>query len=256
MNNVFVVALVAAVMGFGGAWVFSQTQGQGAGASSADGTGDAALLGEQIADLQRELRDLKNPPATLGANAPAGLAASAPDQDAVVEAVLAKVDARVDERVATKMGEMASTDEEPMAGMRMPRRGRKRMNLADAAKELELSGNEEDELRRIYDESMNRFMKLAAGPDGDIEDVKRDLESMRKDPAGARGMMMKYVPNMMKNIGEVMAISSEREAAVVKAVGPEKAKRLNSEFDIVEANPMGRSFRVGASMESEMPRGR
>ena len=258
MNNVFVVAVVAALAGFGGAWAFGQMGDSAGSDGDVAGAGDADLLREQVADLKREIELLKNPPATLGADAPVGVRTASGDQAAVVEAVLEKLDERVDARVATKMQELAASDDAQPARRGPWGRGssRKRVSLEDAARELELSAAEEDELRRIYDESMNRFMKLAAGPDGDVEDVKRDLEEMKKNPAGARGMMMKYVPNMMKNIGEVMTISTERQAAVEKAIGKDKARRLNSEFDVIEANPMGQTFRVGASMGSEMPSGR
>lgn len=256
MNNVFVVALVAAFAGFGGAWAFGQVNSGGDAASGAPGTGDADLLREQVTDLKREIELLKNPPATLGADAPEAVRAASSDQAAVVEAVLEKLDERVDARVASRMEEMAASEGESTErrGPWGRGRSRKRLSLEDAARELELSAAEEDELRRIYDESMNRFMKLAAGPEGNVEDVKRDLETMRKNPAAGRGLMMKYVPNMMKNLPEVLAISTEREAAVAKAIGEDKARRLTSEFDVIEANPIGGGFRM--NMSTEMPSGR
>ena len=172
-----------------------------------------------------------------------------------MEAVLAKLDERVDERVKTRFEELAS--EGGSEGERSGRRGnrRKRVNLEDAARELELSAAEEDELRRIYKDSMDRMLKLAAGEDGDVEAVKRDLEEARKNPMAGRGLMMKYLPKIMNNMGEMLSITTEREAAVVKAVGPEKARRLNSEFDVIEANPIGGGFRIGASVEGGMPGG-
>lgn len=244
MNRIYVMALVAAIAGFGGAWAHGliRDAGRDGGDGATAETGGADLLREQIADLQREVRSLKNPPATLGATA---LMASKRDQDALVEAVLAKVDARVDERVTAQLGDMESKKIGNGSGTRTPRRGRKRLSLADAARELELSGAEEDELRRVFDESMSRFVKLAAGPDGDVETVKRELEAMRKDPVAGRSTMMKYVPNIMKNVGEIMTIAAEREAAVVKAIGADKARRLNSEFNVAEANPMGGAFGGG-----------
>ena len=257
MNNTVIAAIVALVAGFGGAWLFGQVGGSSAATGEAEGTGDADLLREQIADLKRELQAIKNPPETLSASAPAGVRGGA-SEEAVVEAVLAKLDERVDARVEKKFESMAASEDEGVSIRTGSGRrgGRKRVSLEDAARELELSAAEEDELRRIYDESLNKFMKLAAGPDGDVEDVKRDLEQMRKDPASARTLMMKYVPNMMSNIGKVMSISTERQAAVEKAIGVDKARRLNSEFDVIEANPMGGNFRIGASMGADMPRDR
>lgn len=257
MNNILVVAMVAALAGFGGAWLFGAVAEDPAAGGAAAGTGDADLLREQLADLEREIQDLKNPPEALAVSAPAEASVANGERDAVVAAVLEQLDERVDKRVAAKLGELASSEEGASA---RPGRGfgggRKRVSLADAARDLELSAAEEDELRRIYAESMERFLKLAAGPDGDVEDVKRDMEEVRKNPASGRTVMMKYLPNMMKNIGEVMTISTERQAAVEKAIGKDKAGRLQTEYDVIEANPMGGTFRIGASVGGDMPRGR
>ncbi len=257
MNNVFVVALVALIAGAGGAWLFGQVAGGESGAGGVEGSDDASLLREQVADLTREIERLKNPPATLGVDAPAGARAGAASEQAVVDAVLAKLDERVDARVKTRFEELAAEEGTSGEGERRGRRGsrRKRVNLEDAARELELSAAEEDELRRIYKDSMDRMLKLAAGEDGDVEAVKRDLEEARKNPMAGRGLMMKYLPKIMNNMGEMLSITTEREAAVVKAVGPDKARRLNSEFDVIEANPIGGGFRIGASVESEVPGG-
>ncbi len=250
MNNILIAFVVAFAAGFGGAWIFGQTNGDADGAA-AEGTGDSALLAEQIADLKREIQDLRNPPETLRASAAAGTPGSSEAaQAAVVEAVLAKLDERVDGRVTEKFEALASKNE---GGSQRGRRrgGKKRVSLKDAASAIGLSAQEEDEVARIYEDSMNRFMKLAAGPDGDIEDVKRDLANAQKNPMGGRTLMMKYMPNMMKNMGELMTIQADRETAINKAIGPEKARRLNSEFDVKEGNPLGGGFRMEARMESD-----
>ena len=88
-------AVVAALAGFGGAWAFGQMSDGTGGDGDVAGTGDADLLREQVADLTREIELLKNPPATLGADAPAAVRATSGDQAAVVEAVLEKLDERV-----------------------------------------------------------------------------------------------------------------------------------------------------------------
>lgn len=256
MNNVLVMAIVALIAGFGGALIHAQLD-TGSGAGAGTETGDAALLADKVADLERKLAAMDAPGATLRGAAPAPGTGPAASTDEVVEAVLAKMGEQVDERVTSKFEELAKArEDEGGSSPRTRRRGKKRLSLRDAAEEIGLSGSEEDELRRIYDDSMNRFMKLAAGKDGDVEDVKRDLEAAKKNPAAARGLFMKYVPNMMSNMGELMTIQAEREAAVVKAIGPEKAKKLNDEFDVIEANPIGGGgMRFETRMEGDMPGG-
>jgi hypothetical protein len=62
-------------------------------------------------------------------------------------------------------------------------------------------------------------------------------------------MMAKYLPKMLPRIGELMTIRFDQDAAVQAAVGADKAARLDSRFDVVEANPLGamNEMRIEAS---------
>lgn len=166
----------------------------------------------------------------------------------VDEVLQEKVKPYVDTAVQEKWDELqAKKDDDEQPG----RRGRRRMALADVAREVGLSAREEDDLRRIFANAENKLYELFAKPDGDVEQVKRDLEAFKTDPTARPQLMGKYVPKMLKNIGEVMAIEQEKNAAVVEAVGEERAAELSG-YNIEEANPLD----MNAEMRVEARDGR
>ena len=143
--------------------------------------------------------------------------------------------ARIDERLAS-IEEKLGSDAEVSAPKR---RTKKRVSLAEAAAALELSGAQEDELDQIYTRFHDKMYKLAAGPNGDPEEVKREVAAAAKDPTKAMGLMGKYMPNIIGNIGGMMTAQTERQEAIDKLLGPEKAQRLRSDFDVKEDNILG-----------------
>lgn len=138
----------------------------------------------------------------------------------------------------------ASSDE--IAKIARPKQPeKKRVNLADAARDLELTAQQEDELRRVYAASQDKMLRLAAGENGDVEAVRREVDEAARDPKKRPLIMAKYMPRMLPKIGEFIQIQMEQQVAVEAAVGPDKAARIESEFDLIEANPLG----SGGSMQ-------
>jgi hypothetical protein len=133
--------------------------------------------------------------------------------------------------------------------------GKKRLALSDAARELDISAAEEADLRRIYGDAQEKYFKILAGPDGDVEAVRRDVEDARKDPKKAPLLMAKYMPKALPRIGEIIQVSMEQNAAVQAAVGTDKAARLESDFDVIEANPIGGGggLTVGTTIRGPRP---
>ena len=160
-------------------------------------------------------------------------------------ATLALVRKAIGEEMEARMGGTKPIDLDPK--FKVP--GKKRATLSEAARELDLSSSEEAELRRIYADTQEKYLKLIAGPDGDVDAVRRELDEAKKDPKKAPLMMAKYLPKMLPKIGELMTIRFDQDAAVQAAVGPDKAARLDSRFDVVEANPLGamNEMRIEAS---------
>jgi hypothetical protein len=254
MNQTMLALLVGLVAGAGGAFTFHLIQGAGTSGDSglvAAADGSTSSVQQELMAIREELAALRAPTGGLKGRAPRPMTAEGPgsplaaDPEAV-EALLARIDERVGKAVEKKMAEAAEEKPEGSSGRRGGRRGRKRTSLADAARELELSAAQEDELRRIYEDSQNRFFKLMAEPDGDPEDVKREVMEASKTPGGGMKLVGKYMPKMLSKMGDVMAIEADRQAAITKTVGPEKARKLERDYSIEEDDILG--MRGGGGM--------
>jgi hypothetical protein len=117
--------------------------------------------------------------------------------------------------------------------------GRKRMDLAEAAREMGLTADEEHGLRRIYDQSQEQFIKLAAGEGGDVEAVRKDLDEAKRDAKKRPLLFGKYLPKLLPKMGEVIQVRMDQQTQVETLLGAERAQRLERDFDVVEANPLG-----------------
>jgi hypothetical protein len=242
MERWFPALLVGLLGGAGGALaVHLLLPGRGGSESAAETDG---TLATQLARVESAVQALAARGPTLEAAAAKASAADAASQaehvatlrKAVREELATVLDQRLD-KLKEAGGEGAAR-----AGRGGPER--KRATLAEAAPDLGLTRAEEDELRRIYGESQEKMMRLAAGEGGDVEAVRRDVEDAKRDPKKRQPLLFKYMPKMLPNLGEFMQVTMEQEAAVVAAVGQERAERIQREFDLVEANPIG----VGGEM--------
>jgi hypothetical protein len=243
------LALLAGVLGgAAGAVALDLVRGRAdrgpAGAASASdlSAGPWREIDERLARIERSLATPATVPGALagraaerGAEADAALAGAAGvPADPATEAHLRRIEERVEaaaERALAKAGERA----EKPGPAEPPKR---RAPLAEVAAEVGLSRDEEAEIRRIYDETGEKFLKLLADPDGDVEAVKRDLEAASKSDRGRGVIMMKYLPKMLPKLGDVLAVQAERETRIADVLGPERAERYDR-FDVVEGDPFG-----------------
>lgn len=257
MNQTLLALVVGVLAGAGGAFVVHTLQGDASGGASSL---DWAPIQERLDGIEERLEARANPPGTLATREggrsdgeAVGSALLAGESNAALDSLLAKIDDRVGKTVEQKLAEArAEEGEEAFSRRGGRRRGRKRVSLADAARELELTAQQEDELRRIFEDNQRRFFKLMAGPAGDPEEVKREVMDAVKT-GSVQKLMPKYVPKVMSNIGELMAIQADRETAVQKTLGPEKARRFNNDYSVEEDDILGMrggGMRFGAEVRS------
>jgi hypothetical protein len=125
---------------------------------------------------------------------------------------------------------------------------KKRVSLADASRELQLTGAQEDELRRFYAEQTDKYLKLFAEPEGDAESLRRELDAAKDDAAKKAAIATRLIPKMFTKLGDVMALEVEKNARMTKIVGAEKAAKLER-YDVVEEDPwgIGQAFTVGTT---------
>lgn len=244
----WLVALVVGVLGgAGGAlavrMLFADAPTSGAEALTADGS-DARLarMEKTLADLAARGPLLEaaaarpgaaGSPGTLGAAL--GLALTGPEGEAFKKALREELGAALDQHA----GKVRAAGEEASRAAKAKEPAKKRVNLTDASREIGLTAQQEDELRRIYTESQDKMMRLAAGENGDVEAVRRDVEDAKRDPKKRNSVMMKYMPRMLPKMGEFIQIQFDQQTAVQAALGPDKAELLERDFDIIEANPLG-----------------
>ena len=246
MNQAVVAIIIGLAAAAGGVFLMDTLRGEQAGGGA--GPTDLSAIEERLRSIEErlpaagaiggaQLATQGIPPALLDRLEAIERALTAGPGVGGAEAAAAPAGslARIDERLASIEEKLGSE-----GAVAVPkRRTKKRISLAEAAGELELSGQQEDELGQIYSRFHDKMYKFAAGPNGDPEEVKREVAAAAKDPTKAMGLIGKYMPNIMGNIGGMMQAQTERQEAITKLLGPEKAQRLRRDYDIKEDNILG-----------------
>jgi hypothetical protein len=240
----WIVALVVGLLGGAGGALATRAlfpEAPTAQESLAGPGHDARLdrIEKALLDLGARGPILEAAPGGRGAEARApgglGLALTGPEGEAFKKALRDELGAALDQHA----GKVRAAGEEAARAGKAKEPSKKRVSLADASREIGMTAAEEEALRRIYSESQEKMMRLAAGENGDVEAVRRDVEEAKRDPKRRNGVMMKYMPRMLPKIGEFMQIQVDQQTAVQEALGPDKAERLDREYDLIEANPLG-----------------
>src|SRR5262245_28386508 len=242
----FLLPFLAAVLG-GAAGTFAVLR---LDRVTASGAAEATLDARSPDDLRREVADLRKALERSGAVAPAGAppllgrpeaptgasAAGGASSDVLpfsktdLEAAIEKATAAAFERRDERDKEQAEKAKKSAA--------KRRVALAEAARELNLSSSQEDAVRRAYDEATERFLKAMTDPDGDPAALRRELEDARGDKAKKAALTGKYMGKFLTKIGDFMTIGAERDAKIAKAVGNENVGKMQR-YQIEEEDPFG-----------------
>lgn len=245
----FVAALLGSAVGAvaSARWLVPSRSASDAPAADSAATDD---LREQL----REVKALLDRPRELSAPVPnaANRAGAAPDADrAAAGRPSAELEAAIAKAVTAGIEAARKQDASLLAALK-PEPKRK-VTLAEAARELALSSAQEDEIRRAYTESTDRFLKLVAEPDSTPDAVRRELEEAKGDVAKRTGLMVKYMPKMLGKIGDFMSIQMERDARIHKALGRENVPKYEK-LSVLEEDPFGMDgadFSISAGSEDK-----
>lgn len=248
MNNTLLALVIGLAAGVCGALVPGMMRGD---ASTGDGTGVAATtdLGPVLERLDRIEEELAaSRPMLRGTGGNAGsseptltLPKLAAEDEAVLDAILARYDARMREVVGETMDERLG-DIPTIGGASPPFEipSKKEVTLAELSQELELSAYQEDELRRIHEESMEKALELmATDEDGGVETVRRDLEEAKDNPDKAAALVGKYMGRLIPNIGGFMVLEQNHQKKVTELLGEDKAQRLENDYEVTDMDPYG-----------------
>jgi hypothetical protein len=185
---------------------------------------------------------------TLRGTAPDAAGGALALSEAQFDALAARLEARlapaltkgIDASVQKAMaGTDADWEEVPSGPEPAEVHGQKKATLAEAAAELGLTSEEEEAVRRITEESIEGFFKLLAGKDGAIADVKREFEDARRDPKLKAALAEKYMSRAMSDLGGLITLGLKHDRRMKEAIGPEKAARLERDFEVTDLDPYG-----------------
>lgn len=240
----FAIILLASALGAAGGVLVAQA------AQTPTSAVAVAVLPDELEERLKRIEDKlddRPEPLTLRGNpvtpppAPAGFDPGSEQGKALLKAIADTVKSETRSTLAEMQAEEGTTVR------RTPRRPqRKRMALSDVARELELSSSEESALRDHYDRINEKAIKLLAGDEGNVDEVRADLESVKKDPSKRMTVFTKYMPKIFpKKIGEFVQLRTEMSTGVTEAVGKEKADKIRSGYVIEESDPFGMEGRRG-----------
>ncbi len=160
-------------------------------------------------------------PSTLAAD---GAPAGTPPAPGRLPATREELKALVAEATKAALDERAAKEAEELK----KKTEKKRVTLAEAARDLSLTAGEESEIRLAYQEANDKMLKLMAEPEESAEDLRRELTEAKGDKAKQTGLLMKHLPKIFAKIGDFMAIDGMKKARIQRAVGEEKAKALDA----------------------------
>jgi hypothetical protein len=247
----FLIALFAGIVGGAAGALAVHLVAPETEAADAAAAPDAALLRE-VRDRLSAVEDrLARPTPVLGTRAGAdggapsgggevGPLGGAPGGLPSAEAIEA-IAARAAEKALAAHAERAGASAKPEP------EGKKRAPLAEVARDLRLTSAQEDDLRRIYAERIDRYLRIVTEPDGDPEALRRELDEAKDDPGKKMGIAMRMLPKYMAKLPEVMTVEADTRSRVAKVLGPETYRRYDG-YQVEEEDPygMGGSFRIDA----------
>jgi hypothetical protein len=202
---------------------------------------------DQLAEVRRLLegREAASLAAATDAKAAARLGSSAggtltvPQAEAIARAAAEKAAEAVATRLATEG-----------AAKPVARAEKKRVPLAEISRDIGLSAAQETEIRDAYRDATEKFLKVFAEPDGDVEALRRELTEAKGNKAKGQALVMKHMPKLFTKMGDVMAIQAERDARIEKALGSEENQAKFHQVRVEEEDPFGLdgSVSVGATV--------
>lgn len=247
MNQTALSIVLGLVAGAAGALAVQFMSG-GADAGGSGGSGaladNAGIEGrlDRIEALLRRGRPLTAEPALRGSGGggdASGAAVGAADVDALVARLEERLKPVVQESVKSGLEEAMKEGGKLGPSIEIKQPKKKKVTLAEASAELGLSREEEDAVRRIAGETTDEFFKLITDKDQTVEDVRREFEEAKNDPQKKLGLTTKYMGKALGNLGGLITLGMNHDRKMKEAVGPEKARKLERDYQVTDLDPFG-----------------
>ena len=246
MNNVVLAIVVGIASGLAGGILAGMARGpSGAAPADAPPPVDLTTLASRLdrieALLQLRTEDASAALRGSGAGDMAEREARGLGDAGAVDALVERLDERMRQAVAEsvrstweELGDPAAQATEVVAP------GKKKVTLAEAAAELELSAREEEEVRRIHGETLERVIALLGkDQEGGEAKVRADFQAAKDDPERSALLAAAYMGRVMTNLGGFIQVGLDHDRKMKEALGTEKAARLESEYDLTDLDPYG-----------------
>lgn len=241
----FLVPFLGAILGcVGGLWLAPHLGG--ARATPEPATADEATLRDLRAELTEIRRLLERPAglASAGPHAPgeggapggAAVAGKPGSPVGVTAAAIGTLTPEVLEALVVKAADTALDRREAREKAALKAEEKKRLPLRDVARELSISAAQEADVRKAYQDAGERFLKLMAEPESDAETLRRELEAAKDDPVKRTAIAVRSLPKIFSKLGDVIAITAERDTKIRTAVGAETVEKMKA-YKIEEEDP-------------------
>lgn len=249
MNQVAISLVVGLLAGALGAYVVTQFTSTAPETDVADlpGGSDLGDIPSRLDRIERllEKRMLASGPSlqSTGAEALHTNAASPEQMAALLDGLAERLKPTIQESVQSSVSDAFEGEEGPTiqigGGAADNMNKKKKVTLAELSAELELSQAEEDEVRRITEETTEKFLKLLADENQTVDDLRNEFQAAKDDPAKQAELGVKYMAKLMTNLGPVISLGMEHDSKMAKAIGKEKADKLDEDYEVTDLDPLG-----------------
>ncbi len=256
MDKTMLALVIGLVAGATGSYMTNKLMAPTGDAIGESG-GAASVDEERLARIESKLDELRSERAGLSGARPAAEMGDAPVMGSMtVDALVEKLDERMRASMKETLTELSESGGAVSELIEAPAsKPKKRVKLADAAMELGLSTAEETALLRTYEEYEDKAIEIIAEDDDEAEEIRTKFKAARKDPMKMLELIA-YVPRIIPKAAELGQLRSDREKAIVDAIGEDNAKRLKDEFIVEEAGIFGLGGGDGMNMEVRTGSGR
>lgn len=243
MNQTALALIVGLIAGAASGFVTSQFRIGNSGTSrlGADSDGGDVLARLERIEAALERAPLRTAPGLSGTGDRSASSGPSVGDDAQLDALVARLEERlaptIRESVKTSMDEAIEARGSEVFAEATP--AKKKVTLAEAAAELGLSAQEEEAVRRIANETAEEFLKVMAGKDGNVDEIRREFEEAKDDPAKRVAVTTKYMGKVMSNIGGLMGVAMTHQTKMREALGAEKADKLDNGYELTDVDPLG-----------------
>lgn len=232
--TVLLSLLAGAAGGVGAHWVAGQTT------TTTRAESDNTALLEALQRIESRL-DVAERTGLKGS----GKAATTPTEGASMEAILAddsdggalaKLLARIDETVGnsveSKLHDMQESGDGLTIGIGGESLAKREVTFQELSQELELSTEEEEKLHAAMKATETAALKLLANEGEDLEDLRREIKDKAGTPEGKTELVSRFTSKLLTNMGGFIGLMVNHQASVKAAVGPEKAAKIDSNFEV------------------------